>query len=469
MDFSSPFKTIKMKIYIFIFLSLFGLLFIQSCDKMIQIDLPNDQINTGKAFQDKRSTFAALSNLYTNLRESSFYSGKSQGIGTFLGLYTDELEDRNGPSSSPYADNYLIYTNSLSPERYSLETIWNTAYSHIYAINAFIQGVSQSSGIEEGDKIQLKGEAYVLRAMYYTVLTQIFGDIPYTISTDYRENTFIKKTKVIEVLNNIEQDLLQANAILTYDDRSPEKYYPNKAVVELLLAKNYLLQKKYDKAEFYARLVANNDTYHLEADLAKVFKKTAKSTIWQMSNSTPIAATYEARNYTMIVSYWMYRLSEYFVDSFETGDLRKSTWIKQYLTTDSYYAYKYKVTPTNNTDENSILFRVEEANFTLAEALIYQDREKEAIPYINTIRERAGLAPLPTTLSKEEAKLAMLEESRKEFFLEHGRRFFDLKRNKKLSLLKAEKPNWEDKHALLPLPEKETLINPNLLPNNEGY
>ncbi|WHT39516.1 RagB/SusD family nutrient uptake outer membrane protein [Myroides sp. mNGS23_01] len=303
--------------------------------------------------------------------------------------------------------------------------------------------------------------------MYYQALTQLFGEIPYTTSTDYKYNTTIKKIVPIEVLNNLEKDLLITLETLTYNDRSSNKYYVNKAVAELILAKNYLLQKKYDKAEIYARRVIDNPLYSLETDLSLVFKNTAKSTLWQLSNNNPTSATYEASNYIMLVNDWLYKLSSSLLTSFESNDLRKLSWIKEYSnngTTSFNYKYKNNI---NNTDECSVLFRVEEAYFMLSEALIYQNREKEAIAYLNKIRQRAGLANLPNSLSNEETLLAMLEESKKEFFLEHARRFFDLKRNNKLSLLKSSKPNWQDKHALLPYPEKELLINPNLNPQNE--
>ncbi|MEC4078006.1 RagB/SusD family nutrient uptake outer membrane protein, partial [Myroides odoratimimus] len=368
---------------------------------------------------------------------------------------------------SPTSDNLLLFNNTLDPSKYVLSSIWNTSYTHIYTINAFIIGVSKSNGISEEEKEQLISEGLILRSLYYQSLTQLFGDIPYTISTDYKENTQIEKTPYHQVLQNIEQDILQAKDVLSYSYRSSNKYYPNKTVAELILAKNHLLQKKYDKAEIIAKLILNNSLYNLELDLSKTFKNSARSTLWQLSNSSPIAATYEARNYVMLSGNWLYNISSSLINSFDNNDLRTLHWIKEYIPTSTSYNYKYKNTPTNNTDENSIIFRLEEAYFILSEALIHQDKEKEAIPYLNIIRQKAGLSPLSNSLNKEQIILSMLDESRKEFFLEHGRRFFDLKRNNKLSLLKDTKTNWQDKHAFFPYPEKEILINPNLNPQNE--
>lgn len=435
----------------------------QSCEHMIEIDLPTDQINSEKVFKDKKSASSVLTNLYINLRENSFLTAKNQGIGTLLSLYTDELEPI---SSSVTSDNFLLFNNTLDPTKNVLLSLWNTSYAHIYGINDFINRVSNSNGIDSNDKDQLLADAYILRAIYYQILTQIFGDIPYTVTTNYKENTSIKKTRYKEVLDHIEQDLLHANEITSYSYRSSNKYYPNKAVVELILAKNYLLQKKYDQTESLAKTILSNPLYSIETDLSKTFKSTSKSTLWQLSNSSSIAATYEARNYVMLSNNAPYKLSKALFNSFDNHDLRKKNWTKEYLNSNRFYAFKYK-NHLNNTDECSILFRIEEAYFVLCEALIYQNKEKEAIPYLNIIRQKAGLSPLTNTLTKEQILIVMLEESQKEFFLEHGRRFLDLKRNNKLSLLKATKPNWQDKHALLPYPEKEILINPNLNPQNE--
>ncbi|AJH15332.1 RagB/SusD family nutrient uptake outer membrane protein [Myroides profundi] len=439
------------------------ILLLQSCEQMIEIDLPTDQIATEGIFKDKRTARSALANLYINLRESSIYSGNSQGIGSQLGLYTDELDPITIP---PTEDSSLLYNNMIDPTRYVLSTFWNTSYSHIYAINAFINGISKSDALLEEDRTKLIAEAKILRAMYYQAITQIFGDVPYTASTDYKTNITIKKTPVIEILKLIEQDLLQTIEDLPYSYRSSNRYYPNKAVAELILAKNYLLQKKYDKAEFYSKLIIDNPLYSLEYDLSKTFKNTAKSTLWQLSNNSNITATYEANNYIMLVSDWKYKLSTSLLNSFDNKDLRKTNWTNEYPNTNKFYAFKYK-NYTANSNECSILFRIEEAYFIMAEALIYQNKEQEAISYINPIRHKAGLTDLPNTIDQEEIIYKMLEESKKEFFLEHARRFFDLKRNNKLYLLKATKANWQDKHALLPYPEKEILINPNLNPQNE--
>ena len=65
---------------------------------------------------------------------------------------------------------------------------------------------------------------------------------------------------------------------------------------------------------------------------------------------------------------------------------------------------------------------------------------------------------------------AIRQERQVELFTEFGHRFFDLKRWGLLDeILNGIKPGWNETDRVLPLPEKELLVNPNLQPQNAGY
>src|SRR5690606_28370132 len=88
---------------------------------------------------------------------------------------------------------------------------------------------------------------------------------------------------------------------------------------------------------------------------------------------------------------------------------------------------------------------------------------------INKIRTRAGLGNTTAT-TESELLTAILQERRVELFTEHGHRFFDLRRANQLDVvLGPVKPGWNTTDRLLPIPEKELLVNPNLQPQNPGY
>ncbi len=445
-------------------------LLIQACEQYVDTSLPSNQINTPDVFEDIATVKSALSSIYTNLRASSIMSGGTLGMGLNLGVFTDDLE-----CYYPQTNNtgiYDLYTNNLLASNNAVAKFWASSYNHIYTINLFIESLTKSEKITTDQKQVFLGEAYFLRALYYHYLVQIFGDIPYTTTTNYSYNSAISKSSFDQIVLKIEADLIIAIDLLPKEYRNSERIYPTSKVAELLLSKNYLLQKRYEQAEFYAKKVITDPAYTLESDINKVFKKDAKSTLWQLKTSTDGDITEEARSYLFTQGPPnSFSLTQDLVNSFPTGDLRLINWIREIKSDDKswFHSYKYKNTSGQNTDEYSIIFRIEEAYFICSEALIKQKRFDEAKDYINDIRNRANIELLDNGLDEEFINNQMVNELRREFFTEHGHRFFDLKRNAKLNMLEFLKPNWTEKHHLFPYPEKETILNKNLLPQNYGY
>ena len=165
-------------------------------------------------------------------------------------------------------------------------------------------------------------------------------------------------------------------------------------------------------------------------------------------------------------------ISDHLIDDFEVGDSRFTSWVGSVSdgTETWYYPYKYKLnTSTGATEECSILFRLAELYLIVAEAHAQMGNLAEALDYLNGIRARATLAPIASA-DQSEVLDAILRERRLEFFTEQGHRFFDLKRTENIDdILSPIKPNWETTDGLLPIPESELILNPNLLPQNEGY
>lgn len=442
--------------------------FIQSCSNLIETDLPDNQINSTAVYKDITTVKAALSNLYFNIKENPFFRGGVNGIGCDFSKYTDELV--------PISENDSFYQNAISPNISVVKNYWMFAYRDLYAINLFIEGLTNSQYINQQQKEPFLGEALLLRAMYYQYLTLIFGDIPYVISTNYKINTDIQKIKQAQIFKEIENDLKTASKYLSYQYRTTDRVYPNRIVAELLLAKNYLLQKDYPQAQQLAKDIIDSALYSLELDIKNVFKKNAKSTIWQLNSASLgddqiFLPTKEAETYIikdLIPSSLI--LSEDFINSFENNDLRLTSWVNTTEVNNKkyYYPFKYK-NKTNNTDEFSIVFRLEEVYFILMETLVNQGDYNQALTYLNIIRNRSGLPAITNISDKELFIKILLEESKKEFFTEFGHRFFDLKRNHQLSLLSSSKPTWKAFNELLPYPESEILLNPNLQPQNNGY
>lgn len=438
-----------------------------SCKQIIDVYDPIDQINAADVFADQSTAYAALDHLYTELQTNSLYSGGSSGAGVLLGSYTDDLELYSPPSGSPRSD---VYLNQLLADNALVKSVWANAYKEIYMANALIEGVERSS-LAEQDKKQISGEALVIRSMIYLNLVQLYGDIPYTTTTDYVVNQNLQKTPEAGILQLLEADLSQATGMLPDEYRNPDRIYVNKKVGELVLATIFQLEKKWTQTEQICRSIISSPEYIFQNDIDQVFKKGSTHLIFQLKTLYAGAPTPEAGIYYFsTVPPQNYVVSPQLVAAFSDDDLRKSHWISE--VEGSGLAFfrndKYKNTDTNS-DEYSVVYRLESVYLMLAESLAQQNRTGEAILYVNPIRQRAGISLLTDTITKEDLLNEIAEERRREFFGEQGQRFFDLKRVGKLNTLKPQKPNWQDFHQRWPIPASELLLNPHLNPQNPNY
>jgi hypothetical protein len=443
-----------------------GLLLLASCEKLVEVNSPDNQLGTAQVFEDVNIADAALGGLYYELGNSSVIQGGSYyGANCLLGSYADDLEnyhyDMNGTVD--------IYQNQVLPTNTIIKSIWRSAYTQIYSANSIIQGAENSKTLSDTDKSRIKGEALFIRSLIYYYLQQIFGDIPYTTSLDYEYNRTIGKTDAAEVMEHLEADVAEAVALLGDDYRDAERIYVNRKTAQLLLANIYLFRSEWTLAEQTADAVLQSPLYQFQTDINEVFHNSGSHILWQLSPEYSGDATSEAMLFITTVMPYSYALSDDLMNTFDAGDLRRQVWISEVTNSGEtwYIPYKYK-NRSDNFNEYSIIFRLEEAYFIKAEALARQNRFDDALPWLNATRVRAGLTAF-TSLSGDSFYNELLAEKRREFFAESGLRFIDLKRFGRLDDLSAVKPNWENYMQVLPLPESEMLLNPNLKPQNTGY
>lgn len=446
------------------------MLITMGCEKFLEVDDPNNQILQEMVFKDKNLAYAALADVYSNLRTNTMLNGSLNGIGTLTGCYTDELSS----VSNQTVDFKAFYELGVQQNTTVIGTIWTNAYKQIYAVNNIIEGVGRSGAyLDVATTAQILGEAYFIRAFLHFYLVNLYGGIPYVAGTSYLENQTVSRQPVAEVYDRIEADYLQAEQRLTDTYPTASRSRINRAGVRLALARLYLYSKKYDLAKNRAELVIQNPLYPMEQDLSKTFLKDSKSAVWQFMPVEVGANTLEGQYYIFVsLPPQNVVLSTGFLNSFEPNDLRKLKWIKSLSNATMNYAHPFKYTQNNKTTaslEYSVVLRVEEAYLILAEAENELNNTQAALNALNKLRSRAGL-PLLSNLGTGELRSAVMDERRHELFTEFGHRFFDLKRNGLLkTYMPSVKPNWKEYMELLPLPENELLANPNLKPQNNGY
>lgn len=472
MVFTNP-KKETMKTYINTLAYILFLLLMQyfciSCEKMIDVDLPGNQIPSEQVFEDVQTADAALAALYSGLWDNSPLAGDQTG--KLLGTYTDDLSYYATTSTNGILE---LYQNTHTDSNAVVYAYWASAYQKIYMANAIIEGVGQSVSLPTADKNRIKGEALLIRSMLFFYLQQIYGDIPLPTTTDYNINKVLSKASANETLAKIEEDLNIVISLISDDYRNVERIFPNKKVAEFMLAQTYMAQNtptKWAEAEALLKNIIQSPLYTFQNDVTKVFTKTGTHILWQLKPKNPGDAVKEASIYYFTgAAPSSFALSQDLVNVFSVNDARKQSWMAAVTVGGNtwYRAEKYK-NRSNNTTEYSVVFRLEEVHLLLAEALAQQDKLMEALPYLNKTRQRAGLLAITNPVSKENLLNEILSENRKEFFTEFGHRFFDLKRLNKLQTLQTIKPNWKDFHRVFPIPQKEILLNTNLNPQNTGY
>lgn len=132
-----------------------------------------------------------------------------------------------------------------------------------------------------------------------------------------------------------------------------------------------------------------------ESNLANVFVAISNETIWNTLSVIPLQATYFVPTSATARPRYILTASNY--TSFETGDLRKTSWkrINTNAGTQHPYPYKYKIRATAGTaGENLGALRLGELYLIRAEAGANTEDIDGAKADLNVIRKRAGLSIL---------------------------------------------------------------------------
>ena len=446
------------------------LMLFTGCDSFVEVDLPSSQLNTSAVFEDKATANAAMTDIYSKLRDDGILTGTASGLSVAMSAYTDELTYFGSPTGATQ----FFYTNTVLPANGTVAGWWSFSYNQIYAANTVYEGVNASTKLTQADKDQLMGEALFVRGLVHFYLVTLYGAVPYVTTTDYEQNQAVSRMATTEVYSRIIADLEMAKTLLPAAYFGGTRIRPNKFVASALLARVYLYNGNNAEASNAASAVLNQTAlYNLEPDFDNAFLKDSPSTIWQLIPQTDGRNTNEGASFVFNAGPPPFgALRNELVTAFEPGDLRKLHWTRAITngSTTWYHAYKYKQrSPTAATQEYSIVLRLSEMYLIRAEARARLGELTNAIGDLNTIRALAGLAPT-TAVTQQDLLTAILNERRVELFTEFGHRFFDLKRFGQIdNVLSVAKPDWNSEEALLPLPESELLLNPNLEPQNPGY
>lgn len=473
-----------MKYTIKILAALHLLLSAAGCTKFVDVDPPPTSLSEDIVFTQDATAVAVLTEVYAT--KMGDINANLYSLTQFAGLSADELQPHSSVTDARFLSHYH---NALSPIQSGMENYWMNAYNNIFIANTVIEKLTGNELLTPTVRDQLLGEAKFLRAFMYFTLVNLFGDVPLNLTIDYRENRVRARSDKTEVIQQVLADLADAKALMAPEFKdalmktSSERSRPNKFTASALLARVYLYEKDYAKAEAEATEIISNMGLYSLVGIDEVFLKNSQETIWSLQPLMPdgLGANTPDGNLFILSSTnspanARVSLTGSLANAFSSADKRKN-WVGIFTDTVTgehfAYAFKYKAgtVPSTSITEYSVVFRLAEQYLIRAEARGMQGKFDDAASDINVIRSRAGLNPVNIT-DENNLITTILNERRLELFTEWGHRWFDLVRlDKATEILQPIKgSDWQDTDELYPIPQVEMDGNPGIKGDqNPGY
>lgn len=154
------------------------------------------------------------------------------------------------------------YTTNFNAAEDRIAFIWPKMYQAVNLCNALINRVGNSGLPAATQKIR-EGELRTLRAFNYYFIVQQWGGVHYTLNETTGIVTTANRTPVDTFYNQMERDLLIAEANLPAT--TTEQGRITKAAAQALLAKVYLTRGKNQEAFDMANKIITNPAYSLIA------------------------------------------------------------------------------------------------------------------------------------------------------------------------------------------------------------
>lgn len=447
-----------------------------SCEDFVEVDAPESRLTKEVVFNSDDTASSAMTGIYNQLFLSSFSGGHFDSVTLLSGLSGGLIENfrTTYPSRLEFEEHQLQADNS---DNFYL---WSSAYNTIYMTNSMLEGLWSSQNISPELKMQLEGEARFIRAFTYFYLTNLYGDVPLILSTDYSENRLAGRDPAADVYSQIIADLQIAQEQLDSEYPEGDRTRVNKFAATALLARVHLYLENWQQAEALStQVIQQTSHFQLLNNLDEVFLANSMEAIWQISpigGGGYMTQTNEGNIFIIdpVFSFMAaFKLDEKFPENFEDNDKRLRNWIGFNEAKESYFPYKYKIQSSSSFPivEYSMVLRLAEQYLIRAEARAHLGDLEGAIEDIDAIRARAGLsllAEIDRDLDQDALLDIIFEERMKELFGEWGHRWLDLKRSGRIEDVFANVPNWETTDELYPIPEEERKKNSNL-GQNAGY
>jgi len=171
---------------------------------------PSDFINPDDFYKDDTEAFMGLTGIYNTLNSSSGYGEKYyQAIGTddLTYYYTSSTAEVGLPN------------NNYTANDADLASIWQGLYEGINNANYFLERITDSP-VSEANKKMYRGEATFLRAYFYFLLAQSWGDVPLITTAQTNTDNYVPNIKKLAAGHGITTD-----AVSTYPNSADPTFF----------------------------------------------------------------------------------------------------------------------------------------------------------------------------------------------------------------------------------------------------
>ncbi len=476
-----------MKTYNYL-IAILGFLTLSCGEDFLAVE-PLDQLSSGNYYNSPQEIETGVIGVYDQLQ--SFYA--YNGFPLWIELRSDD-GTLNTAGKSSNVDEFRL-RGSDGPG-----AIWDNGYELIFRSNRLLDVMENYDGEGKEKLLPMIAEVKFLRALTYFNLVRFYGDVPLVTTVLTPEESFAfgraPASEVYEKL--IINDLMEVSDVLPRksDYQGDDVGRATRGAANALLGKVYLTLGRFDLAAASLKKVIDSEEYSLLTDYAGVF---------DVTNPNHAESIFEIQfnqfldNGNQMSRWTSNELGKALGIQFANGLLAPTQSLQDaYLNNDdslrfqvamdsgAYEGDRYKdvdyfkkyVTlnsaPNQGTDNNYIVLRYADVLLMYAEALNETEGPAAALPFLNIVRNRAGM---PAITNQDPAALrdTILNERRVELANE-GHRWFDLVRTGKAIEAISEylseseiNSTVEPFQLVFPIPQSEVDKNPNKISQNPGY
>lgn len=402
------------------------------------------------------------------IKSSKIERGMSAGVCGFFNMLDDDINTTGMEATGKTGDQDYVYTlkstfgyyawqqdvrknytaSSSTDDNYT----WDNLYRRINICNIIldeIEGLPHETEQDQQDYLRVKGEAMFLRAQFYFILANLYGDayapstcadklcVPLKLSAEVEyekeQDTQFERASVKTVYAQIVNDLIEAKKLLIESPQNEKRrlHRASSEAVGLLLSRVYLYMQDWENAAQEAKTVTGSWNFAL-APLSAFSPEEAF-----LTEENPEIIFSQGPNYVApLREGWSvyagpsdYCVTRELYNLYAEEDVRKECFFTVNSLTDSIaLSRKYQRGLNLNHISDALSLRMSEAYLNYAEACAMQPgMESEANRALNDLRMQRIQDYVHQPYTGEELVKQIREERRKELCFE-GKRWFDLRR-----------------------------------------